>query len=450
VVIKVVLRDGVWGTDAKGLLVINGITGTFLSTENLRVGGITQATAVSLATAISLPAGGRYQFVNYNFGGAAGTKKMYGCNGVGKAFEFDGATFVPITTGMATDAPKFIAAHKSHLFLSFAASVQHSAIGNPYAWTAVLGAGELALGDPVTGMTAHVGNDQSAALIITTENRIVALYGTSSANWQLIANESEVGAIAYTQQKVGDMFWLDDRGITSLKAVFQFGNFQQATITQQIYDWLVNRRSLAVDSCISRTRNQYRLFFSDGWSLYVTYMPDGTSEIMPIYFPVAVGCISSIEWVPGRERIFFGSASGMVYESDVGTSMDGAAIEAHFTTTYNHAKSPQIQKRYRKIALDIYGDGLVDFSFGYDLGYGDTEISQPTSTAFQGTRSSGLWDSFTWDKFFWDSRAYGPVQMSIAGSAENIALAIRSTSAAARAFTITGIIVHYSPRRRIR
>jgi hypothetical protein len=135
---------------------------------------------------------------------------------------------------------------------------------------------------------------------------------------------------------------------------------------------------------------------------------------------------------------------------EAGTSMDGAPIVAYFSTTYNHLKSPQIQKRYRKAAIDVTGDGYLDFYFGYDLGYGDTEIAQPEQTQIQSTRSAGLWDGFTWDRFFWDTRTYGPVQISVTGSAENIALAIRSSTAIAQPFTITGMMVHYTPRRRIR
>lgn len=452
VVTRVVNRTGTWGTDAQGMLVFSSVTDTFVSGEHLSTngGGTKQALANGTNSAITLPAGGRYQFVNYNFGGASGTLRMYGCNGVGKAFEFDGTVFAPITTGMAADTPSFITAHKSHLFLSFGASVQHSSIGNPYAWTAVLGAGELAVGDVVTGLTPHVGNDQSSALIIMSRNRILALYGSSSADWSLVPNESEVGGLAYTQQKIGDMYWLDDRGVTSLKAVFQYGNFQQSTITQQIYDWITRERPLAVDSCIVREKNQYRLFFSNGDALYVTYMQDGTTEVMPVSFIDEVTCSCSTEWPTGNERIFFGSDNGYVYEMEAGTSMDGQAIQAYFITTYNHLKSPQIQKRYRKAAIDVTGDGYLDFYFGYDLGYGDDEIAQPDLTQIQSTRSAGLWDAFTWDRFFWDTRTYGPVQISVTGSAENIALAIRSNTAIAQTFTITGMMVHYTPRRRIR
>ncbi|MGK7534763.1 hypothetical protein, partial [Salmonella enterica] len=73
------------------------------------------------------------------------------CDGVNKAFEFDGTNYIPIRTGMATDTPLHVIVHRFYLMLSFRGSVQVSAIGAPYSWTVVLGAAEIATGDDVTG-----------------------------------------------------------------------------------------------------------------------------------------------------------------------------------------------------------------------------------------------------------------------------------------------------------
>ena len=450
VVTRVANRGGAWGTDAVGLLTFASITGTFQDGENLRVGGVTQAVADGGSSAITLAKDGRFVFVNYNFGGGTTTARMYGCDGVNKAFEFDGTVFVPIATGMAADTPTFIAAHRSHLFLSFGASVQHSAITDPYSWTAVLGAGELAAGEQVTGMTPHVGSDQSAALVIMTRNRIQVLYGNSSADWKLVNSESDVGGYAYTQQKVGDMYWLDDRGLTSLQAVFQFGNFQGSTVTQQIQDWLRAERTRAQDSCIVRNKNQYRLFFNDKYALYLTFINGKVAGVMPVLYEDDVKCSCSGEWTTGEEQIFFGSSDGFVYQMDKGTSFDGEPITAFFTTSFNNIKSPQILKRYRKALLELRGSSYIALQFGYELGYGQASITQPEYLSLQNNLAAAYWDSFTWDNFYWDGRTLAPSELSISGSGENIALAVLSQTAIALPFTITGMLVHYTPRRRIR
>jgi hypothetical protein len=449
---RVVNRTGAWGTDAQGLITFASITGTFTDNEHLRIngGGTKQALANGVNSAITLAKDGRYQFVNYNFGGTGGTSRMYGCDGINKAFEFDGTVFAPIATGMTADTPTFIAAHRSHLFLAFGSSVQHSSITNPYAWTAVLGAGELAAGEQVTGMVPHVGNDQSAALVIMTRNRIQVLYGNSSADWKLVNNEADVGGYAYTQQKIGDMYWLDDRGLTSLQAAFQFGNFQSNTVTQQIQDWLREKASRAQDSCIVRSKNQYRIFFNDKYALYLTFINNKVSGVMPILFEDEVVCSVSGEGTTGEEQMYFGSTDGVVYQMDKGTSFDGTAITAFFTTAYNHIKSPQIRKRYRKALLELRGTGYLALQFGYELDYGQTATTQPEDVTLQSNLGATYWDSFTWDDFFWDGKTLAPSDLSITGSGENIALAVLSETAISPVFTISGMLVHYTPRRRVR
>lgn len=450
---RVLRRTGTWGSDAAGTLVFASITGTFQAAENLQVGGVTKAVCSGAQTAITLLPGGRFQFVTHNFLGGSTTSRMYGCDGVNRGFEFDGTTFVPIPTGMTTDTPKYVAAHKKHLFFAFDASLQHAGPGEPYAWTAVLGAAELGLGETITGIQAHVGDSSNATLIALTRNKIHVLYGNSSADWNLVSTESEVGGIAYTQQKIGDMFWLDERGITSLTAAFQFGNFQSSTITNNIQDWVRERRTRAVDSCISRENNQYRLFFSDGYALYCTFYQTDKgrrADFMPVLFDDPVTCICSTEWSDGSEKIFFGSSDGYVYQMEKGSSFDGGAIHYYFTTAHNHIKSPQVEKRYRKAVLEVRGTSYVEFQFGYELGYGQAVISQPADTTLSVSLSSAAWDSFTWDDFYWDGRSLAPSETSINGSAENIALAVNGTSAAILPFTITGMLVHYTPRRRLR
>lgn len=452
VVTRVANRTGTWGTDAQGLITFASITGTFVTGEQLRVngGGVKQALADGTNSAITLSKDGRYQFVNYNFGGAAGTVRMYGCDGINPAFEFDGTVFVPVTTGMAADSPTFIAAHRSHLFLSFGSSVQHSAITNPYSWTAILGAGELAAGEDVTGMTPHVGSDQSSALVIMTRNRIQILYGNSSADWKLINSETDVGGHAYTQQKIGDMYWLDDRGLTSLQAVFQFGNFQGSTVTQQIQDWLKEKVPRAQDSCIVRSKNQYRMFFNDKYALYLTFINNKIAGVMPVLFEDEVTCSVSGEGVTGEEQMYFGSTDGLVYQMDKGTSFDGDVITAFFTTAYNHIKSPQIRKRYRKALLELRGTGYLSLQFGYELDYGQVTTTQAEDVTLQSNLGATYWDAFTWDNFFWDGKTLSPSDLSIGGSGENIALAVLSQTAISPSFTVTGMLVHYTPRRRVR
>ena len=109
-----------------------------------------------------------------------------------KAFEFDGTTYVQIRTGMTTDAPTHIRAPELPV-PEFPGSVQFSALGAPYSWTAVLGAGEIATGDYVTGMIPSGGTNKGSAMGIFTSGKTYMLYGSSSADFQLVISTFDLG-----------------------------------------------------------------------------------------------------------------------------------------------------------------------------------------------------------------------------------------------------------------
>lgn len=453
---KVILSSGSWvaGT-AAGRLFFATQTGTFQA-ENLDVGAnLNVASIAGNSTAITLLPSGRYEFDNWNFGGGTGTKKMYGCDGVNKGFEFDGTTFVQISTGMTTDAPVHLKAHKNQLFFSFAGSAQHSGIGTPYVWSAVSGAAELACGDTIAGFLGLAGTESSAALGIYTRNRTLVLYGNSAADWNLVPYSEEAGALPYTIQFVGQGVTLDDQGITLLTTTQNYGNFQNAVASDKITPYLNDLINTAQASCIVRRKNQYRLFFSGGDALYCAFSVNKKGVLVvagmtPISLPNPVLCISSAEGASGQEEIYFGSSDGHVYQMDVGTSFDGAAIAWHAELAFNHFGGPRQLKTFRKGVTEVTGSGYCEFNFAYSLAYGSTEFDAATTQALTSVLSSTNWDAFTWDQFFWDGRTLLPSEADITGTAENIALMFSGSSDQFEPFTLNSAIVHYTQRRGMR
>lgn len=453
-IMAVVVQTGSLATGtATGRLIVTqpqvaGADNEFEGTAATTSGGGT-LTLSGASTAITIAAGGAYEFVNHNFTGA-GSQKMYGVNGVSKGFEFDGTTFVPIVTGMTLDTPTHLIAHKQQLFYSFAASVQHSAPGFPYVWSAIVGASEIGMGDTVTGFKIQAGGSGEAALTIATRNSLATLYGSSVLNWQLIPFDSETGAISGTMQRIGTTLMLDDRGIVSLDTSDAYGNFASATLSSRIQTWLRDRRANVVTSCVARDKNQYRIFFSSGEALYVTMEGSKVIGMVPQLFPDPVVCVCSSETSTGAEEIYFGAADGYVYQMERGTSFDGDAIEAFLYLVFNHSQSPRLLKGYRRAALEVSGTGYATFGVSYELGYGSTEYAQPGTVTVEAALSPAYWDSFTWDAFVWDGKSLLPTELDLAGTAENISIRILSSSDYFDSTLLTGVIVHYTPRRQLR
>ncbi|MBF0323222.1 MAG: hypothetical protein HQL62_09850, partial [Magnetococcales bacterium] len=242
---RIVVTTGHWETeDAAGRLILYNVVGDFVDGEAIHS---TQgaATASGVNAVQTLSAGGRFEFVNHNFFGHVSSVRMYGVNGIDPGFEWDGEVFVPILTGMAEDRPTHLAAHTKHLFFSFSGgSLQHSGTGEPLEWQVSIGAGEMALGDEMTGMLPVVGG----VLTLFCRNATYALYGTSSADWRLDLLSGESGAIPWTLQDMGRPVYLDDRGVRQLSAVQEFGDFHAGTLSHVIQPWLAAKMGQALSS----------------------------------------------------------------------------------------------------------------------------------------------------------------------------------------------------------
>jgi hypothetical protein len=448
---RVVVQTGTLASGVNtGRLIIGAPAG-----GNFAAGAATSTGGGSLTlsgaqSAITLTPGGRYEFVNHNFGGATGETRMYGASGVHRAFEFDGTVFVPISTGMATDTPKHIVAHNNHLFLSFGGSLQHSGVGTPYVWTIISGAGELAMGDTVTGMLPMVGSQSTASLIVATSNKTSVLYGTSSSDWNLVTYSFEAGGFDYTMQNIGAGYVLDALGVKQIVATDAFGNFANAQITRNVRPFIEARVNRSVGSCIVRLRNQYRLLFNDRYALHITFDNGKVLGIMPVQYSHTMTCLASYESNNGEEFIFAGDTDGYVYRMDQGTSFDGQDIIAYLNLSFSFMRGPRLRKRYRKAVYEVTGGNYAELDAAYELGYGTSEIDQGITSNISTPFGSVFWDSFTWDQFFWDGRTLLPAEQDLTGTAENISLILRSTSDYFEPFTVESAIIHYTDRRLLR
>lgn len=445
---RVVLETGTLasGTNTGRLILANRTGGNFAS------GAATSSGSGSLTlggaqTAITLAAGGRIETVIANINGST---RIYGCDGINRGFEFDGTTYVPIRTGMAADTPTHVAVHKNYLFFSFGPSVQFSGLGSPYQWTIVSGAGELLINNAVTAFLVQPGDQSTGAMAIYGEQDTYMLYGTSSANFSLVSYNVGTGAKAYSAQNMAQSFAFSDRGVINLVTTLNYGNFDSAAITLSLRPFVQQRRTLVTASGLNREKGQYRVFFSDGYGLYLTMNNGKLLGSMPVQFANPVLCMCEGETFDGSETSFFGSSNGYVYRLDSGTSFDGAEISSNLTLVFNAIGSPRVRKRFRRGSLEVTGSGYAEFTFAYDLAYGSSNVGQEIGSTYASELVASFWDQATWDAFVWDGRTLAPSEVEVRGTAENIAIKIASISPAYPSFTLNSVILHYSMRRGLR
>lgn len=448
-VIGALLMTGTWTVSGVGMLILSGTVGTFSSGEAIKVGATTKATSSAVSSAITRLPGGRLEFFNYNFTGSTNTTKMYGVDGVNTAFEFDGTNYFPIRTGMAADIPTHVIAHKGFLFLAFIASVQFSALGNPYAWTVVLGAGDISTSSAVSGFMPQAGTyGAGSSLAIFTAERTFILYGTSNADFRLVSSIFDLGYLPYTCQQVSnDAYGMTSRGIQALITTLNYGDFDYSSVSHMIQPLITLKRGLTCAATSIRTKNQYRVYFTDNTALAVGLTGDKVSGIMPINYARPVRCIISATLTTGAEVTYFGSDDGYVYLDNTGTSQDGVVIEAWIRLPFNNDKSPRLRKRFRRAISEVTAEGYAQVNVSYDFGYGNPDV-QPSAPAANNVLSGagGYWDQFTWEQFTWDSPVIANISTAIDGTETNISMLYYSNRAQDMAHTISGTTLISSPR----
>lgn len=457
VVKRALLRTGAWASAGVGTLVFDTVTGVFQNGEALKVGATSKATSTSVDTAIKLNPGGRFDCTNNNFSGTTATFRMYGCDGVNPAFEFDGARLVPIRTGIGSDAPKYITAWKNMLVVAISSSIAVSGVGQPYSWTALTGASELALGDDCTGILPQLGDANSGALAIFTISKTFVLYGNSSADFKLVNQSPDAGAQPYTAQNIGFAYYLDTKGVVQINATRAYGNFQLSTLTRLIQPIIDAKRGLAKASCIVRANNQYRIFFSDGTGI-ILYMvpvqPDAGGGVAAdalggcMYFDYGssryMNVVTSIVDTSGIERIFAAGSDGYVYELNRGTSIDGSNIQAHLMLAFNSSRSPRNRKHYRRTVLQVTCTNTANVRVGYELDYGSINVDPGIRQASTFVGGGSYWDVMTWDQFTWDAPYVSEYTIDTCGNGKNISMLIYADNAIDESYTIHSGIFNYT------
>jgi len=382
------------------------------------VGNLLVATTDGNVTAPLLPGStalelnkSRYEMMSFNFYASEDRNAIYGVSGAGPAFWYDGTTLDFVLTGVAVDKdkPRHIAPHVSRLALGYIwGEVYVSEPGEPLQYNGTLFAATFGFGDKITGLTPIA----SDALAVFTESSSHALVGvlTATAQPEQKVISPKVGAIEYTVQNTGTRpIFASFRGIETLETMDQYSDFFTAPLTYDVSTWLLPRLQGHTDvidggvvaSVVVRNKNQFRMFFADGYVMTLTYVgPDKTpqstiqrywvdngaeaDDTVYTVFATAAGVTSG-----GRDRVFFsvlpeGSKGqyGYAYEMDLGRSFDGAPIQAHIELSHYYSKDPQsgapapyMNKTFNVVHMHGRVNGYSELRLSRSVNY--EEIDEP-------------------------------------------------------------------------
>jgi hypothetical protein len=450
VVERVVVRSGSWesGT-AAGVLSLSNAQNAFVPGEPLSGNGA--AVVAASQTAVKLAAGGRYRFVNHNFFGLAQRRRMYIVNGVNRAMEWNGRSMLPINTGLDAeiDKPTHLAVHQGALFLAYdGGSVQFSATGEPAVFTAIAGAGEVAIGTQVTGMVSGV----VGSLPIFGRDRIAILFGEDKDNYRLEDFSNDSGAYDNSVELAGTPIYCDSRGLRQIVPSDTFGNFIRGSISRSaepLFSARLRSGARPIAAVRVRSKDQYRLFWDDKPLGVFVYLGREFPELMPFELAHMPFATYSIDDGGGDETLLMAGQNGFVYTMDRGTSFDGQPIRAFIRFPFNNVGSTTQQKRFDKAILEIDSGPTTTIGFTAEISYGDPDYpaqAEQTLQTFSVAGGGGFWDSETWETFFWSSQAFGRATAFLAAIGENISFTIISEQAYERPHTLSGMTLHFQRR----
>jgi hypothetical protein len=453
---RVILESGAWSGTAAGRYIITLPSAAFTAGAFTTTGAGTIPAAgagVYHGTQIALLPGGRVETDVSTFSGSLLTRGLYGCDGVNREFELRDDILVPLATGMTIRA-KFVKVHKSHLIFAYDGSLQNSTIGNPYQWSAITGAAEVATGDTITGFVAVGGSETAAALMVLCVNSAWVLYGTSAANWELRPLSDSRGSAPYSVQDIGSPLGLDVDGFVQYTPTQAFGNFTW-DLASRLVTPLVREKTIGC-SVFNKALGRYRAFFSDGNIIAGTPMGGSktaegvaSSSIawMPASMPITVVVAYSSE-VGGITRTFYGGSDGFVYEADRGRSANGVAITAALKLAALNQRSPIVEKLYRGAYVECSSDGAFALSAGaaFDEDRMDAEtLGAPISLDMRG--KGGLYDLDKWDACFYDAGERDSRRYDLMGKGCSISPIFASSSSNQKPHRVRYLTLIYSLRK---
>ena len=293
----------------------------------------------------------RYLFEQINFFGNDRYDSIYGVTGASPAFCFDGEDIIKIRAPLQpyNDIPRHIKRHGDSLVLGyFGGAVLVTAPGNPFETRGDQGASALEVGDRIMALAGMPGD----ALGIICQSQTVLLRGLTELSFYKSTVSARRGGIEYSAADMGRIIVADSFGLFAADTPESFAAAERNYLSVAVEPWLRERLQATLNTeqrylrpiaaLPVRAKNQYRLYFRDGYVLTMTvreaveftmqrYFVPGADEYTPDT-PWAVRALAAGLDANGRERLFCsfaGVKAGYLFEIEGGNTLDGDTIPHH-------------------------------------------------------------------------------------------------------------------------
>ena len=397
----------------------------------------------------------------------AGTETIIGVDEVNPAFSYDGSTYTLLNATGSPSNPKYIAVHKSRLFLAgqsaHKGSLVFTAPNDAADYSALNGAGEIVVGDEITGLIPYRNE-----LIIFCKNSIHILKGDSLFDFTIQPITSKFGCLVpdSIQEVSGDLVFMAADGLHVFASTDRINDAELGSISQSIHPTMLDVLSTSTRGNVSSVKvegkRQYRLFYpttaqTEASSLGVV----GAFNVQrnPAFGSATKGDNTGYDWgelkgikpfcctsdyIDDTEFVLHGGYDGFVWRQEQGNDFGGADIDAVFKTAPMDFGDGNVRKMLQKLTIYYKTEGTIATSVFVRYNYDDTTILQPPSFTLSITGSPAIYGAtdFIYGTSTYDTTDTPASRNNIVGSGLTAAFHFSSDDAKS-SYTIQGFDIEY-------
>ena len=366
--------------------------------------------------------------------------------------------FASEITVTGTKGVKYITVHDHHLIAAGVednlSTIFFSVYNDPDDFSGS-GSGAVTISDQIQGVKGF-----RTDLIVFGKNSIHKLVEINTpANTRIDPIAENVGCLSgYSIQEIGgDLVFLAPDGIRTVAGTARIGDTELSSVSRQIQNIIISLaqsiNSFVIDSCVLRSKSQYRLFYSGAGSspatakgVIGTFTGQGFewSETSGIQ---AFGLSSTIDYL-GVEKVFHGDKDGYVYNHDTGNTFLLEGSETNILATY---ETPDLDfgdigtrksLKYVRTSISPEGDVSPVLRIRYD--YKDSDVPQPPDITLTDIPLPALFGISVFNSATFGGSSDPMVRTTLTGSGNTISLRVR-TEDKNLSYAVNGFYFDYMP-----
>jgi hypothetical protein len=366
--------------------------------------------------------------------------------------------FLEEVTIDGTNGVKYVTSHDHHLIASGVENnlntVYYSIYNDPTDFSGT-GAGAVVISDQVQGIRGF-----RTDLIVFAKNSIHKLININDAqNIRIDPITENVGCLSgYSIQEIGgDLVFLSPDGIRTVAGTARIGDTELGSVSRQIQsiigDLASSINTFRIDSCVLRSKSQYRIFYTDvtlGSSVSKGIIGTLTSngfewaETLGIQ---AMGLTTGFD-ANSIEQAYHGDKDGYVYKHDTGNSFSPAGVSTEINAIY---QTPNFdfgdigtRKTVKYARLSLSPEGEVQPTLRMRFDYENTDIPQPPDYVLDSVPLPAIFGSAVFNTATFGASNDPMVRQPVEGSGNTVSFRVSSSDTNAP-YAVNGLYIDYMP-----